>query len=87
MTRAGVGDAVVSAQVVLRRRHLRANPIARHAVRVVCLVHDARGAAGAQDVAARFWQRQRGREREKEKSRWLEQFLFPGSRRGGEFVR
>lgn len=65
MTRAGVGDAVVSAQVVLRRRHLRANPIARHAVRVVCLVHDARGAAGAQDVAARFWQRQRGREKKK----------------------
>lgn len=55
VTRAGVGDAVVSAQVLLRRRHLRANPIARHAVRVVCLVHDARGAAGAQDVAARFW--------------------------------
>lgn len=55
MTRTGVRDAVVSTQVLLRRGHLRANPVARHAVRVICLVHDARGAARAQDVAARFW--------------------------------
>lgn len=55
VARAGVGDAVVPTQVLLRRRHLRANAVARHAVRVICLVHDARGAAGAQDVAARFW--------------------------------
>lgn len=52
---AGVDDPVVAAQVLLRGRHFWANPITRHTVRVICLVHDARGAAGAQDIAARFW--------------------------------
>lgn len=51
----GVGDAIVSAQVLLWRRHLRANPVACNAVGVICLVHYARGAAGAEDVSARFW--------------------------------
>lgn len=65
VTRTGIGDAIISAQVLLRGRHLRANPVARHAVGVICLVHDARGAAGAQDVAACFWaetKREGGRE-------------------------
>lgn len=54
VTRAGVDDPVVSTQVLLRRRHLGANPITRHTICVICLVHDACGAAGAQDVTARF---------------------------------
>lgn len=54
VTRAGIDDPVISTQVLLRRRHLWANPITRHTIRVICLVHDTRGAAGAQDVAARF---------------------------------
>lgn len=54
MTRAGIDDPIVSTQVLLRRRHLGANPITRHTICVICLVHDARGAAGAQDVAARL---------------------------------
>lgn len=62
VARAGVDDAVISAQVLLGRRHLRADPVARHAVRVVGLVHDARGAAGAQDVTARFWGNREERE-------------------------
>lgn len=76
MTRAGVSDAVVSTQVLLGRRHLGANPIARHAVRVVCLVHDACGAAGAQDVAARFWKDKGSRFKKKKDSR--ENDLIPG---------
>lgn len=52
---AGVDDPVVPTQVLLRRSHLWADPITRHAVRVVCLVYDARGTAGAQDIAAGFW--------------------------------
>lgn len=56
VTGAGVGDAVVSTQVLLGRRHLGANPITRHTICVVCLVHDAGGAARAQDVTARFCQ-------------------------------
>lgn len=55
VTRAGVDDPVVSTQVLLGRRHLGANPITRHTIRVICLVYDACGAAGAQDVTARFW--------------------------------
>lgn len=51
---AGVDDPVVPAQVLLGRRHFWANPITRHTVRVVCLVHDARGTARAQDIAARL---------------------------------
>lgn len=54
VTRAGIDDPVVSTQVLLRRRHLGANPITRHTICVICLVHDARGAAGAQDVTAGF---------------------------------
>ena len=54
VTRAGIDDPVVSTQVLVRRRHLGANPITRHTIRIICLVHDARGAAGAQDVTARF---------------------------------
>lgn len=54
MAGAGVDDPVVPTQVLLRRRHLWANSIARHTVGVICLVHDARGAAGAQDIAAGF---------------------------------
>lgn len=54
VTRAGIDDPVVSTQVLLRRRHLGANPITRHTIRVICLVHDACGTAGAQDVTARF---------------------------------
>lgn len=54
VTRAGIDDPIVSTQVLLRRRHLGANPITRHTICVVCLVHDACGAAGAQDVTARF---------------------------------
>ena len=54
---AGVGDAVVPAQVLVGRRHLGADAVTRHAVGVVRLVHHARGAARAQDVAARFCQR------------------------------
>lgn len=54
MAGAGVDDPVVPTQVLLRRSHLWADPITRHAVRVVCLVYDARGTAGAQDIAAGF---------------------------------
>lgn len=54
VTRAGIGDPVVSTQVLLGRRHLGANPITRHTICIICLVHDACGAAGAQDVTARF---------------------------------
>lgn len=54
VTGAGIDDPVVSTQVLLRRRHLGANPITRHTIRVICLVHDAGGAAGAQDVTAGF---------------------------------
>lgn len=54
MTRAGIDDPIVSTQVLLGRRHLGANPITRHTIRVVGLVYDACGAAGAQDVTARF---------------------------------
>lgn len=82
MTRTGVGDAVVSTQVLLRGRHLRANPVARHAVRVICLVHDASGAAGAQDVAARFWAKTKRRRGRGEKGRWSINVFFCGSRRG-----
>lgn len=54
MTGAGIDDPVVSTQVLIRRRHLGANPITRHTIGVICLVHHACGAAGAQDVTARF---------------------------------
>lgn len=54
MTRAGIDDPVVSTQILLRRCHLGANPITRHTICVICLVHNARGAAGAQDVTARL---------------------------------
>lgn len=54
VTRARVDDPVVSTQVLLRRRHIGANPITRHTIRVIRLVHDTCGAAGAQDVTARF---------------------------------
>lgn len=54
VTRAGIDDPVVSTQVLLGRRHLGANPITRDTICVICLVHDACGAAGAQDVTARF---------------------------------
>lgn len=54
VTRARIDDPVVSTQVLLRRRHLGANPITRDTICVICLVHDACGAAGAQHVTARF---------------------------------
>lgn len=54
VTGAGVDDPVVSTQVLLGCRHLGANPITRHAIRVVRLIHDACGASRAQDVTARF---------------------------------
>lgn len=55
VTGAGIDDPVVSTQVLLRWRRIGANPITRHTVCVVCLVHDACGAARAQDIPARFW--------------------------------
>lgn len=55
VTRAGIDDPIVSTQVLLGRRRLGANPITRHTIRVVGLVYDACGAAGAQYVTARFW--------------------------------
>lgn len=54
VTRARIDDPVVATQVLLRRRHLGANPITRDTICVICLVHDACGAAGAQHVTARF---------------------------------
>lgn len=55
VTRAGIDDPIVSTQVLLGRRRLGANPITGHTIRVVGLVYDACGAAGAQYVTARFW--------------------------------
>lgn len=54
VTGAGVHDAVVAAQVLFRGRHLGADPITRHTIGVVGLVHHAGGAARAQHVSARF---------------------------------
>ena len=69
---AGVGDAVVPAQVLLGRRHLGADAVTGHAVGVVRLVHHARGTAGAQNVAARFCQdSRRGGRRGNDEGRML----------------
>lgn len=54
VARARIGDPVVSTQVQIRRGRGRANPITRHTVRVIRLVHDAVGGSGAQDLTARF---------------------------------
>lgn len=52
MAGTGVGHAVVAAEILLRGGGLGADPVTRHAVGVVGLVHHTRGAARTEDVSA-----------------------------------
>lgn len=52
MTGTGVGHPIISTKVLLRGGGLRANPVTRHTVGIICLVYDTSGAAWTENISA-----------------------------------
>lgn len=52
MTGTGVGRSVIAAEILFRGGGLGADPVTRHTVGIIGLVHHTRGAAGTENVPA-----------------------------------